>query len=177
MRMAQSEVQLIDGKRVDLSIFSLTGGGQHRDIVQVVVMDASVLGFVFSCLDSESLSHIRDWYMRVHNYRSSNSTAVMIGTDYSSARENCTEKEWQNIQDKARKFSKKAKAKALIFCDSDSGINTTILLHVLLHQPLKLPKPSTKNQDAFQYEHDSRVPEGKSANLSKLHAAPEVEWF
>jgi len=173
MTMVTKEVTIEDEK-VDLSLFSLTGGDQYLHIVHVVVTDAAVLGFVFSCMDPKSLNNVKTWYLRVHKHRSRNSTAVVIGTHYSEARKSYTDEQWRMINEKARRTAKKAKAKALVFCDTDTGVNIEAVLPVLLRYPLRnVTKPGAPPSPA------GTKPELQASRRFDDRGAiePAIEWF
>jgi len=154
MRMFQKEIQMDEGKVAEVSLFSLTGSDQWRHIVHVVVPDACVLAFMFSCEYINSLNNVKEWYRRVARDRTPKSTVVLVGTHCSSARKKLSSKEWDAMMHRARRTAKKARATALVLCDLSEGTNMSVLLNVILHRPLKLPKSTVD-----------------------IDANPKIEWF
>jgi len=165
MRMAQKDINL-HGREVDLNLFSLTGDNNYRHSMHVVITDAVAIGLVFSCIDEASLNNIKEWYKRILPHRSHNSSIILIGNHSSAARRKLSEEGWGKIRNKARKYAKKAKAKALVFCDSETQVNVAALLPVLVRHPLKLPK-------AFCEQQQELLPHSMSSSLSP---APKIEW-
>lgn len=143
----------IMGKSVDLSVFSLTGGDQYSHMIQMALTDADVVVLVFSLTDTNSLNNLKQWYIRAHKHRPREATVVICGTHYKDFQK-CRDKgERAVICARARKYAKRGKASALIFCDVESQVNIREALPVMLFKSLHVPCPvrkeNTSDQDAL----------------------------
>ncbi|KNC75605.1 septum-promoting GTP-binding protein 1 [Sphaeroforma arctica JP610] len=125
----------IQQTEITFAIWDLGGQREFINMLPLVCNDAVAILFIFDLSRKQTLNSIKEWYRQARGF---NKTAIpfLVGTKYDVYNE-LSQKEQQDIYNRAKKYSDAMKA-PLIFCSSSHSINVQKIFKIVLAKAFDL---------------------------------------